>query len=75
MPDSRADAPLLGIRFSTPMPPGARWPSREVHLQETFVEYLRRSFQWAGFPGYAQWPGPGPEIERLKTLFAEMLPI
>ena len=41
--------------------------------QRTFVEYLRHSFEWAGFPGYAELPGQPPEFVRL--LKERMLPI
>lgn len=45
----------------------------EVETNETFGEYLRRSLQWAGFPGFAFLPDP--QMERLRPLFEKMLPV
>jgi hypothetical protein len=73
VPDRRADAPLLNVYTFLPTPPGAPVPYHQFLIYETFVGYVRRSFQWAGFPAYALGPQPG--FERLKPLFAEMLPI
>ena len=73
LPDRRIDTPLLNVRILLPVPPGAQRPYVEVETNETFVEYLRRSFQWAGFPGFALLPNP--QIERIHTLFEKMLPI
>jgi hypothetical protein len=73
VPDRRADAPLLNVRIFIPAPPGHSLPYQEITVSETFVGYLRRSLQWAGFPGYA-FPLQH-DFEWLKPLFAEMLPI
>ncbi len=73
LPDRRIDTPLLSVRILLPVPPEAGRPHTEVETNETFVEYLRRSFQWAGFPGYAFLPDP--QMERLRPLFGKMLPI
>jgi hypothetical protein len=61
-PDRRADAPLFNV-----LPPIGTLP------EETFVEYLRRSFRWAGFPGLAF--SRYPEFDRLIPLIDEMLPL
>ena len=73
LPDGRMDTPLLNVRILLPVPPEAGRPYTEVGIDETFGEYLRRSFQWAGFPGYAFLPDP--QMERLRPLFEKMLPI
>ena len=40
---------------------------------ETFVQYLRRSFKWGGFPGWRNYPEkPTKELDYLK---ADLLPI
>jgi hypothetical protein len=72
-PDRRADAPLLNVETLLPTPPGSPVPYQHMPVYETFVGYLRRSLQWAGFPGYALGPQPG--FERIRPLFAQMLPI
>jgi hypothetical protein len=73
VPDRRADAPVLNVSVFVATPPGAPAPRQQMWLDEMFVSYLRRAFQWAGFPGSAfeSWPGE----ERLQPLFAQMLPI
>ncbi len=72
-PDGRADTALLNVQIFIPPPPNAAAPYREVEANETFVEYLRRSFEWAGFPGHAFHSSPG--AERLAPLMSDMLPI
>ncbi|MDA8218193.1 MAG: hypothetical protein M0Z94_11310 [Dehalococcoidales bacterium] len=73
LPHGRIDTPLLNVRILLPVPQEAQRPYTEVGTSETFVEYLRRSFQWAGFPGFAFLPDP--QMERLRPLFAKVLPI
>jgi hypothetical protein len=73
LPDGRADAPLRNVPVLLPSPPLAIPRPPRVYLEETFVSYLRRSFQWAGFPGIPYWC---PSMtRRLEPLFGEMLPI
>jgi hypothetical protein len=77
LPDARADAPLQYVMILLPGPPGlGRLPDR-VETNETFVEYLRRSFGWAGFPGYRTGAAPIPEqdMELLRPLFGRLFPI
>jgi hypothetical protein len=76
VPDRRADTPLLNVRIMLPAPPGGGRPYHEVEVAETFVQYLRRSVAWAGFPGHALSPygaAADSAIERLKPLFPQML--
>jgi len=73
LPDRRIDAPLLNVLLLLPVPAEAQRPYVEVETNETFAQYLRRSFQWAGFPGFAFLPDP--QMERLRPLFEKMLPL
>jgi hypothetical protein len=78
VPDRRADTPLLNVRIMLPAPPVGGRPYHEIEVAETFVQYLRRSMAWAGFPGHALSPLGGSAdsaIERLKPLFPRMLPL
>ncbi len=63
VPDRRIDGPLLHVIDVR----------GRVFAEQTFVSYLRRSFEWAGFPGCAFYDYP--EMHRLQPLFAELLPI
>jgi hypothetical protein len=72
-PDGRADASLLNVHIFIPSPPNAAVPHRKIAANETLVEYLRRSFEWSGFPGHAFQALPG--IERMTPLLTELLPI
>lgn len=88
--DRRADAPLRNVRIALPSAPGTRSLYRMVEVDETFVEYLRRSFEWAGFPGYAfahafattpsletdeSILSPARDVACLAPLFPRMLPL
>jgi hypothetical protein len=73
LPDQRFDTPLHNVCILLPAPPPAGRPFVEVETNETFGQYLHRSFQWAGFPGFAFLPHP--QVERIRPLFHEMLPI
>lgn len=78
LPDGRLDTPLLNVRILLPVPPETGRPYAEVETSETFGEYLRRSFQWAGFPGFAFLPDrqlADRQLQRLRRLFARMRPI
>lgn len=52
-PDGSADPLLMNVMLLTPAPAQSGCPWLAVESSETFVEYLRRSFMWAGFPGLA----------------------
>jgi hypothetical protein len=74
LPDGRADAPL---RIVSVLVPDARLPGGlGVDVPEptaTLVGYLRRSFRWAGFPGFEALPGRADDM--LATLRAGLLPL
>lgn len=74
VPNSLADGPLRNVRILLPCPPGSKPGYKDVETNELFVEYLRRSFAWAGFPGLA-FVENEPMVERLHPLFTKMLPI
>jgi len=42
---------------------------------EYFVQYLRRSFEWGGFPGFANVPEELRPTEMLNYLREGLLPI
>lgn len=44
-------------------------------IEETFTQYLRRSFQWGGFPGFANVPGELRPTTMLKQLTEGLLAI
>jgi hypothetical protein len=73
LPDRRIDTPLLNVLLLLPVPAEAQRPYVEVETKETFGQYIRRSFQWAGFPGFAFLPDP--QMERLRPLLEKMLPL
>lgn len=76
VPEPRADAPFLNVRVFLPTPPGEHLRYHEVELNETLVEHLRRSFRWAGFPGYAFVPDvPKTGLARLAPLLPTMQPL
>lgn len=75
LPDGRVDTPLRNVRILLSRPDRGTGRFREVETTETFVEYLRRSLEWAGFPGIA-FMGLDPQVERnLQPLSGQMNPI
>jgi hypothetical protein len=77
LPDGRADAPLDGVVVLLPNPLTPGTGADHLETKEFFVEYLRRSFRWAGFPGYAAGgePAPDRDLDRLRPLVARMVPL
>jgi len=73
LPDSKADVRVMNVCILLPAPPNSQHSCHGTALDELFVEYLRRSFRWAGFPAMAFWRSP--EVERLAPLFEQMIPI
>jgi hypothetical protein len=73
LPDKRADAPFLNVVIFLPLPPGGKVSRQRLGTSETFVDYLRRSFRWGGFPGCAFVDCQ--EEERLLPLIAQLRPI
>jgi hypothetical protein len=73
LPDDRVDTPLHNVRILLPLPDEALVATIEVETGETFMEYIRRSMHWAGFPGFAFVPDPCAEM--VRPLFGAMLPI
>jgi hypothetical protein len=43
--------------------------------ETTFVNYLRLSFQWGGFPGWERYPEDSQPTTLLRKLTADLLPI
>ncbi|HWI50629.1 MAG TPA: hypothetical protein VNT01_00630 [Symbiobacteriaceae bacterium] len=74
VPNSRADGALRNVRIFLPCPPGSKLDYKELETNESFIEYLRRSFMWAGFPGLA-FVDNEPMVEHLRPIFARMLPL
>jgi hypothetical protein len=72
VPDAGLDCPLTNVIVLTSSPSAVR-PWIEVETNETLVEYLARSFAWAGFPGLAFTPAP--RTAKLADLFGQMEPI
>lgn len=70
LPAPGADAPLAEVRIFIPAPPGSAVEYEGILVSETFVEYLRRSFRWAGFPGCAF--GEPEHLERIEPLLGRM---
>ena len=60
VPDLRADGSFV---------------SPELNIAPTFVGYLRRSFEWGGFPGFANVPEELRPTEMLNYLREGLLPI
>jgi hypothetical protein len=75
LPDARANAPVENEMILLPGPPVPGSVAEPVATKETFVTYLRRSFRWAGFPGYVTNGGPtrDRDLQRLRPLFGRMI--
>jgi len=56
-------------------PPLGRFDKYRMEPIETFVQYLRRSFEWGGFPGFAKVPEELRPTEMLNYLREGLLPI
>ena len=74
LPDARADTDLLDLQLYLPVP-GRYWDG--IRTAETFVQYLRRSLAWGGFPGWAfnelYWPDAvRGQRRRLEPLFTRL---
>jgi hypothetical protein len=74
LPDARADTDLLDVQLYLPVP-GRYWDG--IRTAETFVQYLRRSLAWGGFPGLAfnelHWPDAvRAQRRRLEPLFSRL---
>jgi len=48
---------------------------KDANIAPTFIEYLRRSFEWGGFPGFANVPEELRPTEMLDYLREGLLPI
>ena len=74
LPDGRADAALRNVSALVPdasLPGGLGVDVPEPN--ETLVGYLRRSFRWAGFPGFEALPGRPDDM--LAALRRGLLPL
>jgi hypothetical protein len=58
-----------------PEPPVRGSVPERVATKETFATYLRRSFRWAGFPGYVTGGEPirDRDLQGLRPLFGRMV--
>jgi hypothetical protein len=62
------------IRYSVTIPNAAAdWPFEKEWRGTYFVDYLRRAFQWAGFPGWER--DPNPPRETISKLTEGLLPL
>lgn len=72
VPDASVDVLLANVLLLTASPV-PRTPWIEIETNETLLEYLRRSFLWAGFPGLAFQPAA--RTAKLLPLLDHLEPI